>query len=77
MKNKYLVFTYDNYYPAGGWNDLEDVFETLDEAVAFAKSKVTAPEPPEEKPDLYTYPDADFAQVVDLETMSRIKFKAI
>lgn len=29
----YLVFAFDGYYPAGGWNDFVGAFDTLSEAV--------------------------------------------
>ena len=32
---RYLVFTYDCYYPQGGWNDFRASFETLEEARKF------------------------------------------
>ena len=33
---KYLVFRYDQYYPAGGLHDIEDAHEKLADAVARA-----------------------------------------
>lgn len=35
---RYFVFAYDRYYPAGGWNDFQESFITLDEAQTFATS---------------------------------------
>ena len=29
---KYLVFSGDNYYPAGGWADFDGAFDDLEEA---------------------------------------------
>lgn len=31
---RYLVFTYDCYYPLGGWDDFRDSFDTIEEAKA-------------------------------------------
>lgn len=30
---KYLLFSYDYYYPDGGWRDFGGVFNTIEEAV--------------------------------------------
>jgi len=30
---RYLVFAYDNYYPAGGWGDFMGSFDTIEEAI--------------------------------------------
>lgn len=32
---RYLVFTYDTYYPGGGMSDMEASFDTIQEAVEF------------------------------------------
>lgn len=32
---RFLVFTYDSYYPCGGWQDFKASFDTLAEAIAF------------------------------------------
>jgi hypothetical protein len=38
MKPKrYIVFQYEDYYPSGGWGDLQGSFDTLEEARAFAQ----------------------------------------
>lgn len=29
---RYLVFEFEQYYPAGGWNDFVGSFDTLEEA---------------------------------------------
>lgn len=29
---RYVVFGYDDYYPGGGWGDLQGSFDTLEEA---------------------------------------------
>lgn len=36
--NVYIVFSYDRYYPSGGWNDCDGVFNTEEEAEQYAKS---------------------------------------
>lgn len=30
--NRYLVFSYPEYYPGGGWNDFVSSFDSLEEA---------------------------------------------
>lgn len=32
---RYLVFSFDQYYPCGGWNDFKGSFDTYEEAYAF------------------------------------------
>lgn len=32
---RYAVFSYEHYYPGGGWNDFENSFDTVDEARDF------------------------------------------
>jgi hypothetical protein len=32
MKGRFLVFAYDDYYPLGGWEDLHERCDTLEEA---------------------------------------------
>ena len=34
---KYLLFAYDRYYPAGGFNDLHSAYDNEDEANEVAK----------------------------------------
>jgi len=34
MPKKYLVFSYPDYYPSGGWSDLLCKVDTLEEAYA-------------------------------------------
>lgn len=34
---RYLAFSGDNYYPAGGWDDFKGDFDSLTEAFAIAK----------------------------------------
>lgn len=36
---RYLLFAGNMYYPYGGWNDLVDSYETIEDAVEFAKEK--------------------------------------
>lgn len=31
---RYLLFTGDNYYPSGGWDDFVDSFDSLPDALA-------------------------------------------
>jgi hypothetical protein len=31
---RYLLFTYDSYYPGGGWTDFAGSFDTIEEARA-------------------------------------------
>lgn len=40
--NRYAVFAGDDYYPAGGWNDLAEDFATLAEAEAYVKDWLIA-----------------------------------
>lgn len=35
----YLVFTWDRYYPHGGFNDLDERFEHLPEAQGYLRAK--------------------------------------
>ena len=34
---RYLVFSYPQFYPNGGWGDLADSFDTPEEAAVFAR----------------------------------------
>ena len=36
MIRRYLLFAGDRYYPAGGWNDFVDSFDTKEEALERA-----------------------------------------
>lgn len=36
---RYLVFSYPDYYPGGGWNDFEGSFDTLEEAEREVKKE--------------------------------------
>jgi hypothetical protein len=39
MKSKYLVFYGYHFYPRGGWEDFEDEFNTIEEAIEYIKNK--------------------------------------
>jgi hypothetical protein len=51
---RYLVFSGAHYYPAGGWFDFNESFDTMEAALAYARAQVD---------DSYTW-----AYVLDLET---------
>lgn len=36
---RFGVFTYDQYYPSGGWNDFRAAYDTLDEAKEHVKRR--------------------------------------
>lgn len=36
--NRYLLFTFDGYYPSGGWNDFQGSFDSIEEAVEFMQN---------------------------------------
>ena len=50
---RYLLFTYDTYYPGGGWCDFDESFDTIDELVDYLKDQNTK---------------ADNHNIIDLET---------
>ena len=54
---RYLVFSGDNYYPSGGWNDFIRAFETLEDAMFLAKVKAK---------------ENDWVHVTDLDTMETV-----
>jgi len=60
MDKRYAVFAYDEYYPAGGWNDFVDAFEHLEDAKAVADAIVN------------TGRSNTYADVVDLETLKEV-----
>jgi hypothetical protein len=31
---RYAVFTFENYYPGGGWNDFQGAYDSVEEADA-------------------------------------------
>lgn len=35
---RFLLFTYDDFYPSGGWNDFKGSFDTLEEAKEARKA---------------------------------------
>lgn len=35
----FLLFSYDDYYPGGGWSDLDSMHDTLEGAKAAAESR--------------------------------------
>jgi hypothetical protein len=37
---RFLVFAYDSYEACGGWRDLDDAYDTLEEAKAAAEKLV-------------------------------------
>lgn len=37
---RFVVFAGDYYYPSGGANDFQDAFDTLAEALAFARPRL-------------------------------------
>ncbi len=37
---RFLVFAYDDYYPAGGWGDFRGAFDTSEEAMIFCKNDI-------------------------------------
>ena len=36
---RYIVFTFSTYYPAGGWCDMDGIYNTEAEAVAVGKKR--------------------------------------
>ena len=32
---RFLLFTFDFYYPEGGWHDFAGAFDSVEEAIAF------------------------------------------
>lgn len=36
---RYLLFTYDTYYPSGGWSDFDGSFDSIDEIVEYLKEQ--------------------------------------
>ena len=55
--NRYLVFSYDKYYPSGGWSDFASAFDNSTDAISRAM-------------DLHA--TADYVEVVDTETLTAI-----
>jgi hypothetical protein len=50
---RYLLFSYVDYYPCGGWNDFEDSFDDLDKAKAAAMECLS---------------DSEYIDLIDSET---------
>jgi len=67
----FLVFGGDYYYPAGGWDDFQDSFDTAEDAFALARKLV---ETTEVTVGSYTYnrADCDWTHVVDAATGMRL-----
>lgn len=40
MHKRYLVFTYDTYYPLGGLDDMVDSFDDLAKAIEFCQKQL-------------------------------------
>lgn len=36
---RYALFTFETYYPLGGWNDFKGTFDTVEEAVTAANQR--------------------------------------
>lgn len=56
MIKRYALFAGHHYYPGGGWGDFCGLFDSQDEARAFADGGGVASE----------YSNPDWAQIVDL-----------
>ena len=44
MVKRFVLFTYDAYYPGGGWNDKVGDFASVEEARLFMRDVVNEPE---------------------------------
>lgn len=64
----FLVFSGENYYPSGGWNDLQSCHDTREEAVAAAIAILR-----DGIPVGNSMWDQDWAQVVDMQTRTVIE----
>lgn len=69
-----ILFGYETYYPAGGWNDVVGVFHSRDEALAAIKTRNKAA-------DNYAHSTGkdweyvaliEHAHLVDATTMTRV-----
>lgn len=60
---RYILFSGSWYYPCGGWNDFDGIFETPDDAANYIVSEAIK----EMHDDWCDYPD--WAHLVDAETM--------
>lgn len=63
---RYLVFGFDGYYPAGGFNDYRASFDTMDEAEEYWITPLNGPFG-DVAPD-HTW---DWGEIIDLETGER------
>ena len=54
---QYLLFTYGNFYPSGGFNDFNKSFDTVDEAFNFWENKT----------------EVHYYQIIDKDTFKIIK----
>jgi len=55
---RYLLFAGSLYYPSGGWDDLVESFDTVDECIAQAKANSYV---------------MDWWQIVDTTTWQQVK----
>lgn len=67
---RYLVFAGDAYYPAGGWDDFREAFNTLDEAKEYAETIRRKNASFDHK---RVYDTFDWQQIVDLEKMEKME----
>lgn len=74
MDKRYLLFGFDGYYPSGGFNDLIDSYDTIDEAIAKIKAvpgKITdAPGPIDWTYNYYQIYDRIEGRQIPLETLT-------
>jgi hypothetical protein len=69
---RYLVFAYDQYYPAGGWGDFQAAFDSLDEAKSCADGLVLdKPGAPSSSTYNERYGYA-YSEVVDLDSREAV-----
>jgi hypothetical protein len=57
---RYLVFEFENYYPAGGWNDFKASFDSIEKAKASL-------------PAIGSFSRADYYQIIDSTTGEEVK----
>lgn len=72
---RFLVFAYDRYYPAGGWQDLYGQEHDFDGAVALAREAVG--EWTKREDEAGYRGGRDYADVVDLQDQVVISFERI
>jgi hypothetical protein len=56
---RFLLFSYDDYYPCGGWNDFDGDFDTVEAAKEYVLAQPY-------KSDAYTVVDTTTKQVVEV-----------